>query len=204
MRLYAEVPARRARQLSADALVVVGIALAVRAGIGARRFVDHLAEPARAAEEAGLSVAGSAGRARAAAADVPLVGGLLQGPFDALREGGMSLAEAARAQQTFVDELGLWLAVLVAVLPIVALLAVHVPRRMRWIREASAVRRLAAASDGRDVLAARARATLPLARLAEVGSDPDALAADMLATFGIRPRPPARGRPPRGGPSGGV
>lgn len=203
MRLYADIPARRIRQVAGDALAAAGVALAVRAGIGVHRFVERLAEPARAAEEAGLSVARSAGRGQAAAADVPLVGGLLRAPFEALRDGGMSLAEAGQAQQMFVDELAWWLGVLVAVLPILVLLATYMPRRMCWMREASAARRLAATPEGTDVLAARARATLPLARLAQVSRDRDALAAAMLATLGMRPWPPARERSP-GRPPGGV
>lgn len=190
MQLYADVPTRRAWQVAGDVLTAGGIALSVRAGVAVHRLVDRLAEPGRAAQEAGLSVARSAGRGRAAVADLPVVGGGLGQPFEALRRGGISLAEAGQAQQAFVADLAWWLAVLVAALPIALLLTVYLPRRVRWVRDASAAVRLAASPEGMRVLGARALAKLPLPQVAKAGTDPHALAAAALDALGLRPRPP--------------
>lgn len=192
MQLYADHSPRRAWQIGGDALTAVGVVLSVRAGIGAHRLVDRLAAPGHAAQEAGLSVARAAGRGQAALADVPVVGGVLRQPFEALRDGGVSLAEAGQAQQAFVADLAWLLAVLVAALPIVVLLAFSVPRRVRWVREAAAATQVAAMPDGTRVLAARALATLPLRQVARAGTDPQALAAAVLATLGLEPQPPSK------------
>lgn len=191
--MYADVPTRRSRQVAGDALTTLGVVVSVRAGIAVHRLIDRLAEPGRAAQEAGLSVARSAGRGQVAIADVPVVGGVLQHPFDALRDGGMSMAEAGQAQQAVVADLAWWLAVLVALMPIVVLLALHVPRRVRWVREAAAAMRLAAMPEGTRILAARALATLPLTQVARTGTDPQALASAALATLGLTARPPPEG-----------
>ncbi|MBW3590887.1 MAG: hypothetical protein KY393_03395 [Actinobacteria bacterium] len=148
MQLYAEVPARRARQIVAEVLTVVGVALSVRAGIAVHGSIAQLAEPGRAAQDAGLSVADAAGRGERAAADLPLVGSTLRRPFEALRDGGVSLAEAGQAQQAFVADLAWWFGVLVAALPVLVLLGFYVPRRVRWVREASAAMRLAEMPEG--------------------------------------------------------
>lgn len=187
MRLYADVPARRARQMVAEVLTVVGVALSVRAGIAVHGSIGQLAEPGRAAQDAGLSVADSAGRGERAAADLPLVGSTLRRPFEALRDGGISLAEAGQAQQEFVADLALWFGVFVAALPALVLLGFYLPRRIRWIREASAAVRLAEMPDGTQVLAARALVTLPLRKLAQTGTDPPALATALLTGFGLKP-----------------
>lgn len=189
MQLYADVPRRRARQVGGDALTAGGIALSVWAGVGVHRLIDRLAEPGRAAQEAGLSVARSAERGQAAVADVPLVGDGLRRPFEALADGGVSLADAGQAQQAFVADLAWWVAVIVAALPVIVLLAVYVPRRVRWVREAAAAVRLASMPDGTRVLAARALATLPLPVVAHAGTDPHALAAAALASLGLEPAP---------------
>lgn len=201
MQIYADVPARRARQVGADAVAAVVIVLSVRAGVAVHRLIGQLAEPGRAAQEAGLSIARSAGRGRAAVADVPLLRAVLRQPLDALREAGVSLAEAGQAQQTVISDLSWWLAVLVAALPIVVLLAYHLPRRVRWVRDAAAAGRLAAMPDGTRVLAARALATLPLPQVARAGTDPHALAAAALAELGLEPRsPPGPDARPASGP----
>lgn len=187
MRLYADMPARRARQIVAEVLTVVGVALSIRAGIAVHGSITRLAEPGRAAQDAGLSLADAAGRGERAAADLPLVGSTLRRPFEALRDGGISLAEAGQAQQAFVADLALWLGVLVAALPVLVLLGFYLPRRIRWVREASAAVRLAEMPDGTQVLAARALVTLPLRQLAQTGTDPPALATALLTAFGIKP-----------------
>ncbi|NEK60668.1 hypothetical protein GCU56_22690 [Geodermatophilus sabuli] len=203
MRLYAPSPRLRTRQLGADLGLLawlVGWVLVARAVHGA---VLVLAEPGRAVADLGASVAGSMSTAAEAAEDVPLVGDDLAAPFDALGDAGGSAGSAGQAAQDAVGTLATVLAVLLVVLPVAWLLLRWLPWRLGWVREAQAARRLATADP--DVLAVRALATAPLARLAAVpagtaaawrAGDPSAtraLAALELDRLGLSPGPRAAG-----------
>lgn len=84
----------------------------------------------------------------------------------------------------------MWLAVLVGALPVVVALAVWLPRRLRWVRDARAVVRLHA-TGGLELLAWRALVHQPLPVLARAGvADPagalragDAAAVNRLAAL---------------------
>lgn len=198
MALYAQDPVLRARQVAADLGVLAwGLlwALVARAVHGA---VLVLAEPGRAVEDLGASVAGNMSSAAEAAGGVPLVGDELSAPFDALADAGGSVRGAGRAAQDAVDTLALVLAVVLVVLPVGWLLIRWLPWRLRYAREAGAARRLLAGTPELDILAARAMATAPLPRLAALPAgtgagwrdgDPAAvraLAGLELARLGLR------------------
>lgn len=170
MRLYAQHPALRLRQLAADIgllVWVVGWVLAARAVHGA---VLLLAGPGQAVEDLGRSVGGSMESAAGAAEDVPLVGDELSAPFDALAEASGSVRGAGQSAQDAVDTLATILAVALVVLPVGWLLLRWLPWRTRWLREATAAQRLLtgtpAGGADLELLAARAMATAPLPRLA--------------------------------------
>ncbi|HZH21057.1 MAG TPA: hypothetical protein VEZ18_12760 [Geodermatophilus sp.] len=164
MRLYADSPTVRARQVAADLGMVAWLvlwALVARAVHGA---VLALAEPGRAVEDLASSVADSMASAAEAAEDVPLVGDELAAPFDALGSAGDSVGGAGQAAQDAVGTLATVLAVVLVLLPVGWALLRWLTWRLGWARAAGAARRLAAADP--DVLAARALATAPLSRLA--------------------------------------
>ncbi|MBN1092623.1 hypothetical protein JKP75_19700 [Blastococcus sp. TML/M2B] len=158
MRLYAQHPALRLRQLAADVgllVWVVGWVLAARAVHGA---VLLLAEPGRAVEDLGRSVAGSMGSAAGVAEDVPLVGDELATPFEALARASGSVRGASQSAQDAVDTLATILAVALVVLPVGWLLLRWLPWRARWVREAAAAGQLLsgarpAAAAGRGAVA---------------------------------------------------
>jgi hypothetical protein len=125
-----------------------------------------LAEPGRAVEDLGASVAGNMESAADVAGDVPLVGDELSAPFDALAEASGSVSGAGQAAQDAVGTLASVLAVVLVVLPVAWLLLRWLPWRLRYVRDAGAARRLLAGTPDLDVLAARALATAPLPRLA--------------------------------------
>ena len=170
MRLYAQNPALRLRQLAADLgllVWVVGWVLAARAAHGA---VLLLAGPGQAVEDLGRSVGGSMESAAGAAEDVPLVGDELSAPFDALADASGSVRGTGQSAQDAVDTLATILAVALVVLPVGWLLLRWAPWRTRWVRDATAAQRVltgtpAGAAD-LELLAARAMATAPLPRLA--------------------------------------
>jgi hypothetical protein len=213
MQLYAQHPALRARQLSADVGMVAWLVLWVLVARAVHAAVLALAEPGRAVEDLGRSVAGSMSSAAGVAEDVPLVGDELAEPFDTLADAGGSVSGAGQAAQDAVATLATVLTVVLVVLPIGWLLLRWLPWRLRWAREAGAARRLLAGTPDLELLATRALATAPLPALAALpagtgaawhAGDPAAvraLAAVELRRLGLRlpetsapgtMRPPAR------------
>jgi hypothetical protein len=165
MQLYAQHPALRTRQLAADLGMLAWLVLWVLVARTVHAAVLVLAEPGRAVEDLGNSVAGNMDSAAGVAEDVPVVGDELAAPFDALADASGSVSGAGQAAQDAVGTLALVLAVVLVVLPVGWLLLRWLPWRLRYAREAGAARRLAGTAE-LDILAARAMATAPLPRLA--------------------------------------
>lgn len=164
MRLYADSPTVRARQVAADLGMAAWLVLWVLVARTVHGAVLVLAEPGRAVEDLGTSVADNMSSAARAAEDVPLVGDELAAPLEALGSAGGSVGGAGQAAQDAVGTLATVLAVVLVVLPVGWALLRWLPWRLGWSRAAGAARQLAAADP--DVLAARALATAPLSRLA--------------------------------------
>jgi hypothetical protein len=172
MRLYADRPDRRARQLAAD-LGLLGWAIGwVLVARVVHRAVLVLADPGRAVESLGRSIADSMGSAAGAAGDVPVVGDDLAGPFTALGRAGDAVAGAGQSTQDAVSTLAAVLTAVLIIVPVGWMLLRWLPWRVRWAREARAADRLLA--DGSldepdlELLAARALATAPLPALARL------------------------------------
>jgi hypothetical protein len=164
VRLYADSPTVRARQVAADLGMVAWLVLWVVVARTVHGAVLALAEPGRAVEDLASSVADSMSSAAQAAEGVPLVGDELAAPLDALGSAGDSVGGAGQAAQDAVGTLATVLAVVLVLLPVGWALLRWLTWRLGWARAAGAARRLAAADP--DVLAARALATAPLSRLA--------------------------------------
>lgn len=165
MRLYAQRPGLRLRQVGADVGLLawlVGWVLVARAVHAA---VLALAGPGEAVANLGRSVAGDMGSAADAARGVPLLGDGLARPLRALGAAGSSVGGAGQAAQDAVHRLAVVLAVVLVVLPVGWLLLRWLPWRLRYAREAAAATGLAGSGD-LDLLAARALATASLPRLA--------------------------------------
>ena len=166
MPLYAASPALRGRQLAADVGLLAWLVLWVLVARTVHGAVLALAGPGRAVEDLGASVAGSMSSAAQAAEDVPVVGDELAAPFAALGSAGGSVGGAGQAAQDAVGTLATVLAVVLVVLPVGWMLLRWPAWRLGWARAAGAARRLATADPA--VLAARALATAPLGRLADL------------------------------------
>jgi hypothetical protein len=172
MKLYAETAALRARQLLGDLAVLAWTAAWVAAGLGLYRLVEKLAVPGQRIERAGSAFAGDVAEIQEKVGRVPVVGGELRDPFGRLAGAGRTLAEAGATQQEVVHQLGLWLGMAVAAVPVLALLLVWLPRRVAWAREAGAASRLRAAGADLELFALRAVANRPLRELHRVTPDP--------------------------------
>ena len=198
MQLYASSPVRRTRQLAADLGMLAWLVVWVLVARVVHGAVLVLAEPGRAVEDLGRSVAGTMGSAAGVAEDVPLVGDELSAPFGELSDAGGSVSGAGQAAQDAVGTLATVLAVVLVVLPVLWLLLRWLPWRLRWAREATAARTLLRGTPDLHLLAARAVANAPLPQLASLpegtgaawqAGDPGAiraLAALELGRLGLR------------------
>jgi hypothetical protein len=172
VKLYAETAGLRARQLAGDLAVLAWTAAWVAAGLALYRLVERLAVPGARVEQAGSSFAGDVAEIQQKVGRLPVVGDELQDPFGRLGGVGQTLAEAGVAQQEVVRQLALWLGVVVAAVPVIALLLVWLPRRVTWMREAGAASRLRLGGADLELFAIRAVANRPLRELHRVSTDP--------------------------------
>ncbi|WP_091242030.1 hypothetical protein [Klenkia soli] len=161
MRLYADRPVLRTRQLTADLLLLGWALLWVLVARAVHAAVLVLAEPGVQLESLGRSIGDTMGDAAGVAGDVPLVGDDLSSPFRSLGESGDGVAGAGQGLQDAVHTLAWVLAVALVVIPVGWALVRWATWRLGWAREATA-------AGGLDVelLAARAVATAPLPALA--------------------------------------
>ena len=166
---YAETPALRARQLVRDVLVLVWVLVWVWVGVAVADAVGALAAPGRELERAGNGLTDGLSGAAERADDLPLVGGGLSGPLDSAAGAGRALADAGVAQQDAVGVLATLLALVVAGVPIAAVLLLWLPGRVAFVRQHGAARRL---RGDVELWALRAALHRPLHELAALGPDP--------------------------------
>ncbi len=200
MKLFADTPLRRMLQVTADLLFVAWLVLWVWAGTAVHDGTMELAAPARQTDSAATSMAENLRDAGERLGGAPLVGDELAVPFDRAAEASDGLASAGRDTVDAVERLALLLGVSVALIPILIVSAIHLPRRWRFVREATAGARFIDAQEDLDLFALRALAHQPMRVLARVSDDPAgawrardpevvrALAELELADVGLRPR----------------
>ena len=92
MQLYAQHPVVRLRQVAADVGMLVWLVVWVLIARATHAAVLVLAEPGRAVEDLGRSVAGNMNSAADAAEGVPLVGDELAAPFGSLADASGSVS----------------------------------------------------------------------------------------------------------------
>jgi hypothetical protein len=201
VKLYAETAGLRARQLVGDLAVLAWTAAWVAAGLALYRLVEKLAVPGARVEQAGTSFAGDVAEIQQKVGRLPVVGGQLQDPFGRLAGVGRTLAEAGVTQQEAVGQLALWLGVVVAAVPVIALLLVWLPRRVTWMREAGAASRLRLDGADLELFAIRAVANRSLRELHRVSPDPagDLRAGEFQALADLELRQLGLRAPPRPG-----
>ncbi|WP_410597947.1 hypothetical protein [Amycolatopsis sp. lyj-23] len=170
MQLYAERPMRRTAQLVSDLLAVLLVVFAVWLGTSVYDQVLKLRAPGAGLVDAGTGLRGTFDSAADTADRIPLVGGALAKALHGGSNVGTQLTDAGRWQIESVENLAWWLAAVIIVLPVLALVVTWLPLRWHFTRRATAAARLRAlGDDGLDLLALRALATQPLHRLASVG-----------------------------------
>lgn len=166
---YAETPARRTRQISADLVVALGLLLCIWIGTGVHDLTAKLAGPGRQLETAGAALADRMDEAGQAAGNVPLAGEQLAAPFEGAGDASRAIQDAGVQQQATVATLATALGWATGGVPALFMLAIWLPPRLRFARQAGRASRLRADEAGLDLLALRALARQPLADLVRVG-----------------------------------
>lgn len=201
MRIYPEVPARRANAIVRDALIVALLILFAWIGLAVHDAVDKLAVLGHGVAAAGSSVENGFDSAGDAVDNVPLVGGPLAGALRGAGEGtGGNVADLGRAGEDAVHRLALILGLVIFGVPAAVLLLGWLPGRIRTARqltEAERVLRPDSTAERRRLLAMRAAFSLPYGQLLAYTRDPlgdlaaeryDALVAAALEDAGLRAR----------------
>ena len=198
-RLYSGSPVRRALQIALDIAAVVVIVLAIVLSRAVHAAVAALGDPGRSLERTGRNLSSSLTDAGDRVGGIPLVGRGVRTPFDSASDAAGTLTSAGRSLEQAATTAAFWLALAVAVIPIVLVLYVWLPRRIGFIRRATATARLLDAGADLDLFALRAMATQPAGRLRRVHprpaeawrrGDPEvirALAALELRDVGLTP-----------------
>lgn len=156
MRLYAQTPARRNRQILADLIAVVLVAATVRFALAVHGAIMLLAEPGRRVESSGDSLATELDNAGDAASNVPFVGDLLKKPLQSAADASTGIADAGQSLQDAVSQVAALTTLALIVVPVAVVLLLWLPARLRWIRRSITMRRLLDAPGGADLLALRA------------------------------------------------
>ena len=172
MKLYAESSVRRTRQMLGDVLLVGWIAVWVKFALVVRDATLTLAEPGEQIAKAGGGLAEKLRDAGETIGAVPLLGDAVRTPFDGASAAADMLAGAGDAQVEAVTQLAFWLGLAVAAIPILVVLVIYLPSRIRFVREAIAGQRFVDAGEDLDLFALRALARQPLHRLARISEDP--------------------------------
>ncbi len=172
MKLYADAPVRRTRQVLSDVLMLLWLGLWVYAGRQVHDFVDRLRAPADSITSAGRSVNGALTGAGDQAGQIPLVGDQLKTWLTQAAGSGTTLQSAGTSMAHTVDTLALGLGLATALVPILIVLAVWLYVRVRFVRNAIQSQRFIDAGEDLDLFALRAMATQPLKALAGVTDDP--------------------------------
>lgn len=198
MKLYADTPVHRTRQVLGDLLVLGWVVLWGWLALELRERLLRLRGPGESLERAGTSFSGALGDAGDRIGGLPVVGDDVSGALRRAGGAGDTVAEAGRSQQEAVDQLALVLPLLLLLLAAGVLLARWLPGRLGWVREAGAATRLLSGADSAEVFAVRALVRRPTAELAALpagtvtrwrAGDPAAtaaLAALELRALGLR------------------
>ena len=190
MKLYAESPGMRSRQLIRDGIVVGWILLWVSLGALVYGVIVTVAEPVAAIGRGSDRLADSFDDVGDRINSVPVVGDSLEGPFRSAAGASRDLEAEAGRQRDAIRRAAFWISFLAALAPISVILLPYLAFRVRWIREATAAASLRVDADDLYVFALRALTNRPLRELRKVVPDPGAAVAggDYEALAGLELR----------------
>jgi hypothetical protein len=169
---YATVPSRLLAQLISDIVIAVWSIIWLLVGMAVHSAVSTIAEVGRQVQTGANGVADNLNTAGDRTDDVPLVGDALTAPLRAASEAALDIAGAGHSLDTTASWLAWVLAIAVAAPPILFVAMPWLFLRIRFFRRKWTALALAATPAGEQLLALRALANRPLAKLAAIHSDP--------------------------------
>ena len=190
---YATTPSRLVGQLISDIVVITWTAIWVLVGMAVHAAVSTIAEVGRQVETGANGVADNLNSAGDSTDDFPLVGDALAKPLRAASEAALDIAGAGHSLDTTASWLAWVLALAVAAPPILFVAMPWLFLRIRFFRRKWIAITLARTPAGEQLLAMRALANRPLAKLVAIHADPvgawrshDAAAIHGLAALELR------------------
>ena len=169
---YATTPTRLLGQLISDAVVIAWSTIWVLVGIAVHSAVSTIAEVGRQVETGANGVADNLDSAGDRTDDFPLIGDALSKPLRAASHAALDIAGAGHSLDTTASWLAWVLAIAVAAPPILFVAMPWLFLRVRFFRRKWTALTLAATPAGEQLLALRALANRPLAKLAAIHDDP--------------------------------
>ncbi len=169
---YATTPTRLLGQLISDVVVIAWTTVWVLVGMAVHSAVATIAEFGRQVEGGANGIAGNLDSAGNGAHKVPLIGDALSKPLSAAGEAARDIADAGHNLGVTASWLAWLLALAVAAPPIFAVAIPWLFLRVRFFRRKWTALTLAATPAGEQLLALRALANRPLAKLGAVHPDP--------------------------------
>ena len=190
---YATTPSRLLAQLISDIVVIAWSTIWVLVGMAVHSAVSTIAEVGRQVETGANGVSDNLQSAGDRTDDFPLVGDALAKPLRAASEAALDIAGAGHSLDTTASWLAWVLALAVAAPPILFVAMPWLFLRIRFFRRKWIAITLARTSAGEQLLALRALANRPLAKLVAIHADPvgawrsyDTVAIQGLAALELR------------------
>jgi hypothetical protein len=190
---YATTPGRLLAQMTSDAVVVLWSVVWVLVGLAVHSAVRSIAAVGRQLNDGATGVSDNLNSAGDSTDDVPLIGEALSKPLRAASRAALDIAGAGHSLDTTATWLAVVLGLAVAAPPILFVGLPWLVLRIRFVRRKWTALTLAATPAGEQLLALRALANRPLAKLAAVSIDPvgawrrdDTIAIRGLANLELR------------------
>ena len=190
---YATTPSRLLWQLISDVVVVLWSFAWVLVGVAVHSAVSTIAEVGRQVNEGATGVSNNLDSAGDSTSDFPLFGDELSKPLRAASRAALDIAGAGHSLDTTATWLAVVLGVAVAAPPILFVALPSLALRILFFRPKWKAITLASTPAGDQLLALRALANRPLAKLSKVSIDPvgawrrdDAIAIRGLANLELR------------------
>lgn len=172
MKMYADSPGRRVRQIVADVLFVVWCAAFIWIGFAVHQMIMELEDPSTEASRSASGLADSLRDAGDVVGGIPLVGDEGAEPFEKGADAAEKMAQAAEDGSKDVTNLALALGLYSGLVPLALIALQYLPRRARFIRNATAGQKYLDAREDLDLFALRALARQPMHVLAKLSDDP--------------------------------
>lgn len=169
---YASRPHRFAMQFLSDVLVIGWTVIWVLVGMAVHAAVSAIAAVGRQVEGGANGIATNLDSAGNSVDGVPWIGDELSKPLTAASEAALDLAGAGQSLAHTATWLAWVLALAVVATPVLAVGMPWLYLRLRFFRRKWTVISLASTPAGEQLLALRALANRPLAKLAAVSVDP--------------------------------